>query len=469
MSVLPRALVALGFRPALLIADSFGYMGEGVNRALGQLRPGGYPALLRLLEPFHSLLLITTLQHMLGIGVAVIVYGVLRHWGLPAWAAVLAAAPTLLDSRQIVLESYILPDTVYGFVVIAAAGILLSKRTPRMWQGVLAGLLIAYASLLRGNGLPLIVPVLAYLLIRRVGWRSFAAATAAFAIPVLAYMSLFYADYGKFNITNSDGFFLWARTTSFADCSLIKPPADLVPLCPDKQPIHGPAHVRAWSLSAVLHARSPADYLWAAGAWWRHDADPGINSTNNALAMRFAIDAIRAQPLDYLRVVSRDVLLTLVATDRARGANTLQFKAKPDVAALPSYYARDFREYAHTTSNTHLVQPYAYLLFVYQIPVYVPGMAFLAVLIVGLVGVVRNRRRWGGPGALPWAAAVLSIVLPAALAEDLYRYVIIAVPLACLAAGFAFVRPATEPDPAVTSAGSKEGTGLVPEARRPEI
>jgi len=444
VSVPPRALAALAFRPALLIPDSFGYMAEAVHGGLGQLRPGGYPVLLRLLEPAHSLPLITALQHVLGIGAAAIVYGMLSYWGLPRWAAALAAAPTLFDPRQIALESYILPDALYGFVVIAAVAILLTKRAPRMWQGVLAGLLIAYASLLRGNGLALIVPVLAYLLIRRVGWRVCAAATAASTFPVLAYVSLFYSDYGKFNITNSDGFFLWARTTSFANCALIKPSPDLVPLCPDKQPIHAPAQVRSWSLSAVRDARMPADYLWAVGAWWRHNAHPGINSANNALAMRFAIDAIKAQPLDYVRVVSRDVLLTLVGTDRAQGGNALQFTAKPDLAALPSYYAADLRAYAHTTGNTHTVQPYAYFLFVYQIPVYLPGVAFLAALIVGLAGVVRNRRRFGGPCALPFAAAALSIVLPAALAEDLYRYAIIAVPLAFLAAGLAFVRTAAK-------------------------
>jgi hypothetical protein len=64
--------------------------------------------------------------------------------------------------------------------------LLLTKRTPRARQCGLAGVLIAYASLLRGNGLPLIVPILAAMLIRRAGWRAVTAGTSAFAIPVLA-------------------------------------------------------------------------------------------------------------------------------------------------------------------------------------------------------------------------------------------------------------------------------------------
>ena len=41
---------------------------------------------------------------------------------------------------------------------------------------------------------------------------------------------------------------------------------------------------------------------------------------------------------------------------------------------------------------------------------------------------------------------------PAALVEDLYRYAIVAVPLACLAAGLAFVPAPRNPDPEVPQA-----------------
>src|SRR6202022_4189777 len=81
VSVIPRVIAALGFKPALFIQDSFGYMGEGVHLTVGQLRPSGYSLLLRVLEPFHSLLLVTTLQHLMGLGLAAIIYGVLRNRG----------------------------------------------------------------------------------------------------------------------------------------------------------------------------------------------------------------------------------------------------------------------------------------------------------------------------------------------------------------------------------------------------
>ena len=111
--------------------------------------------------------------------------------------------------------------------------------------------------------------------------------------------------------------FLWSRTMSFANCAIIKPPADLVPLCPQNQPGHPTSPAPAWSVSALLNERSPADYLWAPGAWYRHDAHPGINAYNNKLATQFAERAILAQPLDYLKTVGKEVFLTFFATDRS--------------------------------------------------------------------------------------------------------------------------------------------------------
>lgn len=158
----------------------------------------------------------------------------------------------------------------------------------------------------------------------------------------------------------------------------------------------------------------------------------------HCLARQFALDAIRAQPLGYARTVAKEVMLTFLATDRSLTFRTLHFTSRLDVPALRGYQERYLRGYAHTISNTRQVQPYAYFLSLYQLPVYVPGILLLAVLLAGLAGVIRQRRHRGGPGALPWAIAAAGIVTPIALHEYHYRYVITAVPLACLAAGLAF-------------------------------
>ena len=293
VSVIPRVIAALGFKPALFIQDSFSYMKQSVQLLpLAELRPAGYPLVLHLLQPFHSLLLVTTLQHLMGIALGAVIYAVLRTRGLPAWGATLAAVPTLFDSRQIWLESSILPDTLFTLVLMIAVAILIVRPKPAIWQAVIVGLLVSWASVIRGNGAPVIVIILAFLLIMRVGWKVFAACLAAFVVPLAAYALIFFSEHGQLNITDSTGLFLWSRTMSFANCAVIKPPPSLVPLCPENQPDHPAAPAPAWSVPALLGERTPADYLWAAGAWYRVDAHPGVNAYNNKLAMQFAERAI---------------------------------------------------------------------------------------------------------------------------------------------------------------------------------
>ena len=439
-SLVPRVLAALAFRPALLTVDSFLYMQDATLTRLDTIRPSGYSLLLWLVRPLPDpLLMITTLQHLMGIAIAVIVYWLLRYWGLPAWGASLAAVPTLFDTRQIALESYLLPDTLFTLAVMLVVALLITRHRPGRWQCALAGLLLAYVTVLRGNGLPLAVVAAAYLLTRRAGWRALTAGATAFALPVLAYVALYHADYGQFSIASSDGIFLWSRTTSFANCAVIRPPPRLAPLCPGRETsVASPGPAPAWSVPAMLNAPRPDDFIWARDVWWRHDAHPGINEYNNKLGLEFALAAIRAQPLDYLRVSARDLMLVFLGNDRRQTHQTMSFTVRPHIRVLSSYYTTDISRYAGTTSNTHPVQPYAYFMFLYQLPVYFPGVVFLLVMMTGLAAVIRNWRRWGGPQALPWALAAVSIVTPALVTQSLYRYTMVAIPLACVAAGLAF-------------------------------
>ena len=451
LSVIPRVIAALGFKPALLIQDSFSYMKQSVRLLpLDELRPAGYPLMLHLLQPFHSLLLVTTLQHLMGIALGAVIYAVLRTRGLPAWGATLAAVPTLFDSRQIWLESSILPDTLFTLVLMIAVAILIVRPKPAIWQAVIVGLLVSWAAVIRGNGAPVIVVVLAFLLIMRVGWKVFTACLAAFVLPLAAYALIFFSEHGQLNITDSTGLFLWSRTMSFANCAVIKPPPSLVPLCPENQPDHPAGAAPAWSVPALLGERTPADYLWAAGAWYRVDAHPGVNAYNNKLAMRFAERAIEAQPLDYLKTVGKEVLLTFFATDRPTDYLAMQFTVAPHVDPMAGYMRYWENRYAHAHSNTHVVQPWAYLMFWYQLPVWFPGWVFFLVMASGLVLLIRRWRGWGRYAALPWGVAVVNLVLPIAAHELDYRYAISAVPFACLALGLACIRkpaPGTQAAP----------------------
>jgi hypothetical protein len=319
------------------------------------------------------------------------------------------------------------------------------RPKPSIWDAVIVGLLVAYASVIRGNGAPVFVVVIAFMLIRHVGWRVITACVAAFAVPLIGYGLWFYADFGQFNITNSSGLFLWSRTMSFANCSIIKPPADLVPLCPENQPHYQAGPAPAWSIDWVMNERTPAQYLWDPGVWYQHDAHPGVNAYNDKLGMEFAERAILAQPLDYLKTVGEGVLLTFVSTDRPNDYLSDHFTVAPHVSTLAQWMKHDEYKYAHTAENTHPHQPWAYLMFWYQAPVWFPGWLFLAVFLFGLGALIKRWRGWGVYAALPWSVGVVNLVVPIAAHELDYRYALSAVPFACLALALALNKAPAPP------------------------
>src|SRR6516225_4604892 len=85
-----RADAELGYRWQSWFNDSFSYMRAAVTLTPGTTRPSGYPVYLWLLSPAHSYLLVTAVQHLMGLLVAVMSYALARHrFAVPAWAAVL--------------------------------------------------------------------------------------------------------------------------------------------------------------------------------------------------------------------------------------------------------------------------------------------------------------------------------------------------------------------------------------------
>jgi hypothetical protein len=85
-----------------------------------------------------------------------------------------------------------------------------------------------------------------------------------------------------------------------------------------------------------------------------------------------------------------------------------------------------------------VVAPFADIIRGYQRYVWLPGSVYGLILLAGLGGMVLAWRRLGGEALLPWTISLALIVIPAATAEFDYRYVLVAVPFACLAAALAF-------------------------------
>jgi hypothetical protein len=468
LGVVPRIVAMLGYQPAILFRlDTYDYLWGAVHVRPNPVNPSGYSLLLWVLRPFHSLALVAGIQQLAGLGIAVAVYAVLRHWGVRSWIATLAAAPVLFSPAQLLLEQLVMADIVALLLMVAAFAVLLTRDAPSARRVAAAGLLMGLSVLVRPTALPLIPAMAVYLLFRRASWRRVVAVLAGGAVPVVVYLAWFASVYGSFNLTNSNGLFLWTRTMSFANCAVIKPPADLQALCPNRQPGY-------LNQTVAADRPLPKRYLWDHLAWQWQPPTPGLvpdtaafTKANNDRALHFAIRAITAQPVAYLHVVASDTLHAF-GSDRQ-----LQFPATPASFGLGkangAYALAAVRAYLGTTSGIgphlgnhygyELRQPFARMMNDYQRLVVFPGPLFALILVVGLAGIIIPRRRSAAAGLL-WFSAAISIVLPIAEHEYTYRYVVPAIPLACMAAALAFRdrSPASPVTAGATTSGLAGGT-----------
>jgi hypothetical protein len=105
------------------------------------------------------------------------------------------------------------------------------------------------------------------------------------------------------------------------------------------------------------------------------------------------------------------------------------------------------------------VQPYARWLVTYQRYAYLPGTLLGVILLAGLA-VMAVRRRVLGAG-LPWTFAMTILVVPPLVADFDLRYLVPAVPVACLAAVLAFAPRSARADQRrwTTSAAATATTG----------
>ncbi|MFG1708515.1 hypothetical protein ACFLIM_35480 [Nonomuraea sp. M3C6] len=405
-----RVLAVLGFPPALLFyADSFAFLREELTP--GTTRPSGYSLLLALLRPAHSLTLVTVLQHLLMLALAVAVYALLRRRGLPGWGATLLVTPLLFDEFLVLLEHMIMADAIFIVLVAGAIVLIVWRVTPA--TAAVGGMLLGLAGITRTVGLPLLLLTAAYLLIRRYGWRPLLALLVAGVIPLGAYATWTKVEKGKFALTEADGNFLWSRTMSFADCAVIKPPERLAVLCPDM-----PVEQRPY----------PPHWLWESFSPLLKV--PGT-ANRNQLAGEFARQAILAQPGEYLASVATD-LTQLLRWERTAVDEKTPYKLPAAERPLNESVRGVAESYEGGPAATRVVEPFAGWLRAYQRFGYVPFPLLMLALVSALAAAL-VRRRWDA--LLPAVAALALVVSPPFLAAYDVRYVIPAIPLVCLAVG----------------------------------
>lgn len=442
-AVAVRVVVLIAYPPAFWFPDSIPYVQSAISVLPFFFRPGGYSVMLLALEPLHSVQLVTIVQDLMGLAIGVEVYALLRRWRVPAWGATLAAIPALLSVYQIQLEHFVLSDTLFGLVTMSIVVLIQWRSRPDLWLCAAVGGLVGFDALVRSQGTFLLIPFFLYLLVRRLGFRRLAASALvmgiAFATPVVVYAWWFEKTNHVFELTTSTGAVLYAKVADFANCSVIKPPADERWLCISTPVSQRPDLSWYLFLTTAPYDPPPGRYVQESPLYTGPVYD--FSPKGSHLEENFALRAVEAQPVDYLKVVWRSFVQTFLPRGLTNGTSVyymfpahvpesvrhLAIRSDADPSAAVDYNGG-------SDPSTHVNQPFASLSRFYQAHFALPPPLLGVIVVAGLAGIGLGWRRRGGSALLPWLTGFVLIVTPVATADFDSRYVVPAVPLFCVAA-----------------------------------
>jgi len=437
LAVLVRLAAWLAYYPALEFnGDSYSYLWNSQNLVPNPWHPLVYPIFLHVLAHTHLLAVVPLVQHALGLVTGLLIYRLLRSFGVGDFGAALGAAPVLLDAYQIDVEQVILSEALFQFLLVAGLYVLLTRRHT-VANCALAGGLLGVATLTRTVSLPCAGAALLVLAVRRAGGKPFAAAAAAMALPLAGYAVLFHSHYGRYALTNYNGREFYGEVATFARCEKLTSATDRL-LCP-QVPLSNRASSAqyTWSPGSPLMQLEtppivkpdpdhpvPPDLARAAAAWRADQANIAADSA----AATFSRHVIVNQPLDYLRDVA-GIVVHYFEPGRHTGPRDFpeiswQFPARID---QPPPWNIDLARMGFRSDvvEPHLNRHLAQGLRAYQRMFYLPGPLLLVALILGVYGAARRRR---DPRALIAVAFVMCglgmLVIPSLGAGFEYRYVL---------------------------------------------
>lgn len=408
-----RVIVMVAYPPALeFFGDSPSYLLASDH--LGRVdiwHPPGYPVLLRIVSITGSLAVLTTLQHLLGLVAAFVVYRLARRLGTGAVGGTIATLPLLLDAYQLDVEQFVLSETLFIVLLVAAISAALRINDSKgLRLPITLGVLLASLTLTRTVGLFVAVAVGIVLVVQRVGARRLFAASVAFAIPVLGYALAFNASYGAFGLQGYSGRYLYGMVAPYATCSGDQRQDAGRILCP----------------SLPTYARPGLNqYVWESRDYNRLT---GTEIERSAAAGRFARRVIRDQPGATASVVAHNFAHYF---DPGRDTGVRDWFAQSWQFPLPgrapawniSPAIMGFhRDIEHGTIR---VGPARFLRDV-QDYLYTPGPLLLAaIVLVLIVGVRRRAPRPARHGIVLLAGTgLLLLIVPSATAGFDWRYLL---------------------------------------------
>jgi hypothetical protein len=389
VAIVYRALAYLAIGPLIAPSDdSTRYVADALEhgeRFTDFAAPAGYSLFLAAVHTvWPAAAAVSLLQHVLGLvaGVAMLRLGeeVATRTRTPRRAALVPGAVILLGGDLLFFEQSLMTETLFMALLVPAVLMVLraESRTGRRALAALgvAGLLLGASIVVRTAGIPAVFAIAAYLVLPGFGAaRERLARAGAVLAPAAVVVAVYVlvasgSDGGQSGFGSFDGWNLYGRVAQFADCADFTPDPPADRLCERR-----PAAERPGIFFYQFRAGSPALALFK------------TQPSGNDDLRGFALQAIAAQPGDYLRTVAKDGLrfidpqFGVPRPDSGAGPEFMTYRTR-----TADYPPRDHIEqlYGYEPSTGPFFQEYESWLQVSR----VPGIVWLAAAILALAGLL---------------------------------------------------------------------------------
>jgi hypothetical protein len=320
VGLLLRVWFLLAWRPALTGYSDSGIYFTGAVKSLwtDPLRTVGYSMFLRVLHAISPhLILVTIVQHLLGLLTAALLFLAVRRCGGPRWLGLVPAAIIALGGDQLFLEHAALSEAPYIFLIAAMLYCTVRAAQGGAWWAAAGGLCAGLCVWDRAAALVL-VPISALWLVfsaLRPTRRTLALGGLSLLVSLASiggYVAWREAASGLGGLTTNSSWNLYGRVAPWADCTKFTPPPGTAMLC-EPIPLAKrvlPNGMHATDQTYIYGLNSPAQ-IWLGPPFTVSKYPQAMT-----LLKRWSLAAIEGQPLDYLHAVWLD-LIRLIDTNRA--------------------------------------------------------------------------------------------------------------------------------------------------------
>lgn len=313
-----RVWMTLVWRPALVGYSDSGIYFQGMFRSVwaDPIRTVGYSMFLRGLHAVSPhLILVTVVQHILGLIAAVVYFLAVGRCRGPRGLGLAPAAVIALTGDEIFIEHAALSDFLFMFLLSLMLYFAMRASQGGLRWAVLAGLCAGLGVWDRDAGIAMIAVIALWLVFcaGRPTRRTLALGLVALAVAtgtVGVYVEWRQQATGLSGLTSNSAWNLYERVAPWADCTKFTPPPGTQGLCESTPPSQRPI------IDYIYGLASPGYKLF--GPAYR------ISSYPHAMALlkEWSEAAILGEPLEYLHQVWRDAVRFVYSGDQTYGGLT---------------------------------------------------------------------------------------------------------------------------------------------------